>query len=266
VKINLNSLAKKINNYNALSDITKINASKYNIQIKNIDELGSMDLNEIYNLFNYQFEYLLPELFKIHRIYFTSENRGFGEKAFHSMWFNIFGQYQPRQVLEIGVYRGQTLSLFNLLQRHFFIDGNVYGISPLSTSGDEYSDYNKLDYEKDITNNFKVFQLSNPKLIKGYSNDKEMIEFINSLKWDLIYVDGSHDYEIVKSDINVSIANLNKGGILVLDDASLYLNLNKSDGMFKGHPGPSLVADELALSDLVTNICNVGHNRIFIKN
>ena len=262
----LKSILRKINNVISLSELNKIYSSKYNVDIKKIEDNKFTNLNEVYDFYNFQFDYTLPELFKIHRIYFTSNRRGFGEKAFHAMWFHIFKQHAPKKVLEIGVYRGQTLSLFNLLQKYFSIEGEVYGITPLSTSGDEYSNYKKLDYEKDITENFRMFNLPNPNLKKGYSNDKDMIDFINSKKWDLIYVDGSHDYEIVKSDINVSISNLKKGGILVLDDASLYLNLHKIDGMFKGHPGPSLVADELVLSDLVTNICNVGHNRIFIKN
>jgi hypothetical protein len=40
------------------------------------------------------------------RHYFNQCRRGFGEDAFHAMWFLLFRQFRPVSFLEIGVYRG----------------------------------------------------------------------------------------------------------------------------------------------------------------
>jgi len=60
------------------------------------------------------------------------------------MWYQIFKEYRPKEILEIGVYRGQTLchfSMLSMLSKLFGIRSNVFGISPLSSAGDEVSDY-----------------------------------------------------------------------------------------------------------------------------
>src|SRR5688572_14414463 len=57
----------------------------------------------------------LPHELKAHRHYFTRRKRGFGEDAFHTMWFLLFREFRPEAFLEIGVYRGQALSLAALL-------------------------------------------------------------------------------------------------------------------------------------------------------
>ena len=72
----------------------------------------------------------LPKSLREHRAYFELNGRGFGERAFHVMWFLIFREFRPESFLEIGVYRGQTLSLAALLARHFKFDCFVQGISP----------------------------------------------------------------------------------------------------------------------------------------
>src|ERR1700733_5793587 len=53
----------------------------------------------------------LPQLLREHRAYFETAGRGFGEKAFHVMWFLLFREFQPEGFLEIGGFGGQTLSL-----------------------------------------------------------------------------------------------------------------------------------------------------------
>ncbi len=177
----------------------------------------------------------------------------------------MFQKYRPSKILEIGVYRGQTLSYFNLLGKYFNYPVDVHGISPLDDSGDSYSGYEKINYAADIALNFSKFGLPTPNLHKGYSNDNAMLQFIASNTWDLIYIDGSHDYDIVTQDINASLAALKTGGVLVMDDASLYQDYIAPEGSFKGHPGTSKAADELKASGRCTNLINVGHNRVFIK-
>lgn len=221
--------------------------------------------NEEYEYFNHFFWNLSPQWLKDHRDYFRNENRGFGEDAFHAMWYFIFTEFKPKKVLEIGVYRGQTISLFMLLAEKLNCTSEIHGISPFTSSGDEVSKYlDDFDYLNDVKNNFDFFNLKHPLLHKGFSNEGSMLELIKSNKWDLIYIDGNHDYEVAKSDFQNCTEALNVGGIIVLDDSALYTNYSPSFNSTSGHPGPSQVADEIDLSKF-TEILSVGHNRVFLK-
>src|SRR2546425_12119553 len=97
----------------------------------------------------------LPSELQAHRRYFQLVQRGFGDDAFHAMWFLIFRKYRPRNFLEIGVYRGQILSLAALLQHQLRIEGEVAGISPFESLGDSVSKYAAdIDYLADTRANF----------------------------------------------------------------------------------------------------------------
>ena len=79
-------------------------------------------------------------------------------------------------------------------------------------------------------------------------------------KFRFIYIDGSHEYEI-KKDINNCLPFLKKGGLLILDDSSLYEDFNLSVGnknIFKGHPGPSKAMQELKNSSEVSFYLELG--------
>ena len=84
----------------------------------------------------------------------------------------------------------------------------------------------------------------------------------------ILYIDGSHDYSIVKKDISNSIQNLSKDGIIVLDDSSLFQNFNIDEftfPVFKGHEGPSTVNEEILKENKLNFLFGVGHNNIFIN-
>ena len=218
------------------------------------------DRNVLYNLFKNSYQNL-PDVVKQHREYFTQEGRGFGEDAFHAMWYYIFKHYQPKQILEIGVFRGQTLSLFQLLGDLFNIDVNVVGISPMASVGDSKSNYVDIDYEADILQNFDQFNLKHPKLVRAFSADANARYEIKTNNWDLIYIDGNHDYINVLIDYFNCVDTLNQTGIIVLDDSSLYTDFNV-EGAFRGHEGPSTVVRDIVSKEL-DNFISVGHNNCF---
>lgn len=117
------------------------------------------------------------------------------------MWWRLVRSFKPKNFLEIGVYRGQVVSLVALLARIARIDCTVTGISPFSSAGDSVSNYrNDVDYRLDTLSHFKHFGLSEPTLINAYSTDSEALAVIASRQWDMIYIDGNHDYEIVVKD------------------------------------------------------------------
>ena len=119
---------------------------------------------------------------------------------------------------------------------------SIIGVTPLSTDGDKYSKYMDLNYLETIQLNFKKLNntIDNLKIIKGYSRNKDVIECVSKQKkYNMIFIDCSHDYEDVVHDILTYSKLLIIDGYLVLDNTSLYLNaslyLNDSYGQFLGH-------------------------------
>jgi hypothetical protein len=224
------------------------------------ENFENLSRDYVYDFFTAKY-YLLPRVIRSHRKYFSRKSRGFGEDAFHSAWEYIFKRYPLSNCLEIGVYRGQTISLWALLSKIEKRQVSVVGISPLSSAGDSVSNYLEVDYREDILKNFRKFSLTGPKLIQEYSQSFEAKKAIENGGWDLIYIDGSHEFEVCLSDLLSAEKGLKAGGILVVDDSSLYSDFSRS---FKGHPGPSkAVSDFLPVT--FTKILSVGHNNFYRK-
>ena len=232
------------------------------IAIEAGSKLGQ-SLNTVYNYFHHYFWNFSPKWLRDHRDYFRKDFRGFGEDAFHAMWYKIFKEFSPKKTLEIGVYRGQVISLWGLLSENFDTGTDIHGISPFSPAGDHVSIYlRNINYYEDVIKNCTVFNRKLPTLHKGYSTDTGMIELIKSQSWDLIYIDGNHDYEIVKKDFHVCGQAVSVNGLIVLDDSSLYTGYKPSSYSTAGHPGPSRLAQEIDSSKF-KEILSVGHNRVF---
>ncbi len=200
-----------------------------------------------------------------HRSYFTSERRGFGEDAFHVMWYFLFREFRPKNFVEIGVYRGQTLSLATLLSRMNNFPTEIIGISPFSGADDSMCKYLKsVDYYKDTLANFDRFKLPAPQLLRAFSTDPEAERFISSKQWEMVYIDGNHDYEIVKRDWENCSTNLKAGGIIVIDDSGLTTSFRPPVFATGGFPGPSKLAQEIDRKHF-RELVQVGHNRVFQK-
>jgi hypothetical protein len=207
----------------------------------------------------------LPEPLRGHRAYFETGGRGFGEKSFHVMWFLLFREFSPKSFLEIGVFRGQTMSLAGLLARHFQLDCVTQGISPFSPAGDAVSKYRRdVDYYDDTLNNCAHFSLPAPALLKAYSTDEAARKLVAARDWSFIYIDGNHDYEVARADWDLCAAHLQPGGLIVLDDSGLTTRYAPPIFATGGHPGPSRLAQEIDRTRF-REILQVGHNRVFQK-
>lgn len=223
------------------------------------------DPTEFYLRCCHYFDTRLPVEFRRHREYFTRQKRGFGEDAFHTMWFLLFREFRPASFLEIGVYRGQTLSLALLLARREGFACLAQGISPFSTAGDSVSRYRAgLDYQADTLKNCARFQLPSPSLLKAYSTDPAAAAIVASREWDVIYIDGNHDYAVARQDWDLCARRVVPGGLIVLDDAGLSTSFRPPGFATGGHPGPSQLAREINRPPFV-EILQVGHNRVFQK-
>ena len=237
--------------------------------IKEIDPenfLESLKNPDAYYLRAFQdFHRALPEALQVHRAYFLIDFRGFGEDAFHSMWWRLFRRFKPTSFLEIGVYRGQVISIIALLAKLDATRCEVTGISPFSASGDSVSIYRSdLNYLEDTLTHFKHFGLPEPTLVNAYSTDPEALATIASRTWDMIYIDGNHDYDVAVRDWEACSKAVKPGGLVILDDSGLSTCYHPPAFATGGHPGPSRLASEIH-PEHFREILQVGHNRVFQK-
>ena len=107
----------------------------FTFKTKTIDEIIKFSRNQIYMFFLDYFYFHSKSFVRKHRNYFKTNKRGFGEDAFHGMWDFLFLNYKPKLILEIGIYRGQTLSLFNYLSDYYQLESEVWGVAPLTSAG-----------------------------------------------------------------------------------------------------------------------------------
>jgi predicted O-methyltransferase YrrM len=213
------------------------------------------------------FRQQLPEELVEHRRWFQTpprSPRGFGEDAFHVLWYLLLEEFKPANFLEIGVFRGQVISLIALWARMRGTACEIHGISPFTAAEDSVSAYPDLDYYQDTLANFDQFRLPRPQLLRDLSTAPEALELVRSRGWEMIYIDGNHDYEIAHEDWEACSRALKPGGIVVLDDAGLSSNYHAPVFASGGHPGPSRVAREIDRSAF-REILQIGHNRAFQK-
>jgi len=181
------------------------------------------------------------------------------------LWFLLCREFRPGSFLEIGVFRGQTLSLVSLMSKRLGFRCEVAGISPFLPAGDSVSNYRSdIDYFADTQSNFSHFGLRSPGLCRAFSTDPEASEFAASRQWDCIYIDGNHDYSVASSDWQLCCKLLSTNGIIVLDDSALETSYRPPAFATAGHPGPSRLAKEIQSSQpQFSEILRVGHNRVF---
>lgn len=161
-----------------------------------------------------------------HRDWVQNNIWGFGERSFHYLWKLLLSELpESPKILEIGCFRGQTLSLFKLLRP----DALVFGITPLDTSGGMW----ESDYGTDIKRIHDKFGVELPVLIIGQSQDDSMVyEAMKQSPFDVVYIDGSH----IKSDVDQDFKNYSPmvkfRGYLVVDDAAC--RTSQPFGFFQG--------------------------------
>lgn len=221
------------------------------------------DPTEFYlDCFRY-FNERLPAEIRGHRAWFRQRRRGLNEDAMHVMWFQLFQEFKPATFLEIGVYRGQTISLAALLSRMNGTPCRVHGISPFTAAGDSVSKYrDNVDYLRDTLQNFDHFSLPRPELLKAFSTSPEATALIRATAWDMVYIDGNHDLDVVRQDWDMCSRSVQTGGVIVLDDSSRETAFRPPFFATAGHPGPSQVAQEVDNTKF-REILRVGHNRAF---
>lgn len=233
--------------------------------MEKLEHYFGKNLNQVYSIF--ESEYYSDDLLVHHRTHIEANRLGYGEKAFHTLWRELVKLQKPKfKFLEIGVYKGQVLSLVKLLANAYNKNVSILGVTPLSPAGDKYSKYDDADYGRIIEDLFLTFNLDfDPAsdLLIGSSIDESIKERLREIgPFDLVYIDGCHDYEYVVSDIKIMKHITAKDSIVVFDDSACFTEL--SNDRFKGHLDVCRAVKEMIESDPnFQEIICVGHNRAF---
>lgn len=194
---------------------------------------------------------------------------GFGELPFCWQWSLLVDAMKPGfKFLEIGVYKGRTLGVVQMLANQSGKACDIFGLTPLTNVGDKYSAYFNEPYGPAISANLVKMGLKEPiniQLIEGLSTDPAaMTTAQKEGPYDIIYIDGGHDYDVVCHDITTFVPLIKSGGFLVMDDASLHLE--NPYGRFLGHPDVcNAIKDKIDGRSDLTHIFAVGHNRVWKK-
>lgn len=206
---------------------------------------------------------------KAHRDYIEKHAYGFGERAFHWLWKLIMDEMPPHfRFLEIGVYKGQVLSLIRLLADQTGRYADIFGITPLSSfSGDtgKFAKFPDEDYMMHIVNLHGYFDLEFP-VIYPIDSTSEAAHSIkdHEAQLDVIYIDGCHEYDYVVSDLSFYPTLLKPGGYLVVDDSAC--NLKQPWGYFQGIQDVSrAVSTVIETNPMYHHLLAVMHNRVWQK-
>jgi len=174
---------------------------------------------------------------KAHRDFIEeSQNRfnmiyGHGHRSLQYLW-KVLVDEMPSEFsfLEIGVYKGQILSLIQMLSNLSGKKPNIVGVTPLFDA--PFANYNRGPF---IENIFKQFDLTmaNTRVLDGLSQDPKISSIVSGVgPFDMVYVDGDHSYEATVFDIKKYGSMVKKGGFLVVDDCNDYKQIPQ--GTFKG--------------------------------
>lgn len=244
------------------------NQNIYNmIKYSTLNDLQSAwrDTPEVHKEINESFAELVnasPEI-KAHRDFVEQNIFGFGERSFQWMW-NLIVKEMPESFtfLEIGVFKGQILSLIELLAGQQSKKATRYGVTPLSTEGGVW----ESDYAKDIETIHDTFSLEKGfKILNGLSESPEIIKAASKLKLDILFIDGGHEERHIRNDIVNYSPLVNVGGLIIIDDCCNSFHM--PFGYFQGIESVTKVVDELLPPHAGSNewefVASVVHNRIF---
>jgi predicted O-methyltransferase YrrM len=85
-------------------------------------------------------------------------------------------------------------------------------------TGSRYLDKTHVDYLADTKANFAHFGLVEPELIQAFSTAAAAAECVARASWNAIYIDGNHDYEFAKADMENCFHLAHKDSIVIIDD------------------------------------------------
>lgn len=134
--------------------------------------------------------------------------------------------YEQPKVLQIGCAQGGDAVENAKILKLPMINGQLHVIDwfkgNLTVNEDEewyYREENASEWRAHLESEAEKFNvLDRITIFEGDS--REMIHKVKDNYYDLIFIDGGHEYDIVKSDVENGYKKLKPGGIMVFDDFS----------------------------------------------
>jgi len=222
-----------------------------------------------------------------HRRHVEAHRLGFGDPAFHALWARLLAAGHARfghlDLLEIGVFKGQVISLWALLGQVHHWPLRVHAITPLAgqpmprftwwrsllfrlnsrfrervKSGDFYA---AEDYDAIVREHFSHHDVDFDavRLVRGYSTDPAVLQAVTNDRFHIIYIDGDHTYAGASADVMNYASKVLPGGWLVMDDAAYD---QPGTTFWKGYETVARACHLLPALGF-RNVLNVGHNRVF---
>jgi hypothetical protein len=207
-----------------------------------------------------------PWLFD-HREWVVQNFWGFGDTAHWWLWKLLIEQVQDGfKFLEIGVYRGSILSLIPWIAKHQNKEAYTYGVTPLKPTTDDVHAYtgSQDGYEADVAKACNIWADGvQPQLMAGMSYEPHIIADIKIYSpFDIVYIDGGHTFECVAMDLFNYTPLVAKGGFLVMDDASWFLNFESH--IWRGYESVGLaIRRYLETQSIFHHLFAIGHHRVF---
>lgn len=153
------------------------------------------------------------------------------------------------KIAEIGVYKGRGTAIWNVELINKNINYEYFAIDNFEGSSEHKTWGNVPSYEEALHNLEPIINKIN--LIKSDS-----LLAANSFPdntFDIVYIDASHEYELVLADINAWYPKVKSGGILCGDD---YIN---------GWPGVIQAVNKFFFGEKKFKINKVGNQQWWVK-
>jgi hypothetical protein len=138
---------------------------------------------------------------------------------------NIEPKERPR-VLQIGCAQGWDAVENAKILKLPFINGELHVIDwfmgNLTVDSEEewaYNEDNPTTWKAHLWSEAKKFGVSD-RITVFEGDSRKVIHSTLDNYYDIVFIDGGHEYDIVKSDVENGYKKLKKGGIMVLDDFS----------------------------------------------
>jgi predicted O-methyltransferase YrrM len=196
-------------------------------------------LNNLKIKYIYYFTKFLIQYYLYEKLFVKFEEKKFNSlikfKKFQVNWFSFNCYYWLKyvdkmtgRVLEIGSFEGfSTLFILNKLNFNYLdcVDPWYGNEEMFDTKVAEKGLKPNLS-EKNFDYNLREFQGKFNKI--KLTSDEFFLK--NKQNYNLIFIDGSHEYKAIYNDLKNSMNYINKGGIIIIDDIffNYYKNLNEN--------------------------------------
>ena len=123
---------------------------------------------------------------------------------------------RPSSIVELGVFRGDSLSTFAQASRELGISPDIMGVD--TWAGDETTGKYTEEMYADLKD---YFDANHPavRLFRGFFDDALQTVPMGSV--DVLHIDGSHIYEDVKHDYETWLPKMSERGVILFHDIAV---------------------------------------------